>query len=245
VRKDSHKFLIVFGVVAVLATLSTFLFYSPPPVPLPNPNGYETFVQAGKMLAGNPGDYETMGREQLQHLVQSNSNALQLARIGLEQNCRIPLQFSQAYFTDHVTGLINLRTLAQALATEGKLQEIENHPEVAAKIYLDIIHLGNESARGRVLVDGMIGIAIESLGVDKLQKVIGYLDRASCTNAAQELESFDSQRQSMTDLLAQEKNWARQMSPGLKNRLVLLYMQLAFKQFKQNREKAEQNYRKQ
>ena len=38
-------------------------FGPPPPKPLPNPNGYDDFVKAGKMLTANAGDWSTTNTE--------------------------------------------------------------------------------------------------------------------------------------------------------------------------------------
>lgn len=201
-----------------------FLLYDlptvPPPKPLPSPNGYNDFVQAAGMLASNSSDYYEMNQEQLQTLVENNSNALQLARAGLEQQSRVPLQFTQAYSKSHLPELANLKRLAQAFVAEGKLAEMENRPADAAKSYLDVIHLGVESAQGGVLIDGLVGIAIEAIGTDSLQKLAPRLDAQSCREAASDLENFIAQQQTWDETMQQEHDWSRRTFPGLKNEWV-------------------------
>ena len=118
-----------------------------------------------------------------------------------------------------------LRNLACAFAAEGRLAEGNKHYGDAAKSDLDLIHFGNEAARGGRMVEGMIGIAIESMGTDGLERIAQKLDAKSSREAATNLELLDSQRQTWQDILDQEKNWVRNVF-GLRGALWGFYMDL-------------------
>ena len=66
----------------------------PPIRPLPNPNGYDALVKAGEMAAIETGDFDETKLEDLRAQTAKNSGALQAARIGLQEDCAVPLQFS-------------------------------------------------------------------------------------------------------------------------------------------------------
>src|ERR1017187_8644036 len=95
-----------------------------PLAPLPNPNGYDVLVKAGKMLPDVAGDYDKTNQEQLQKAVSANVAAVSLARSGLSNQCRVPIQYSESYISNHLDDLSRLKRLARAFAAEGVLAEM-------------------------------------------------------------------------------------------------------------------------
>jgi hypothetical protein len=179
----------------------------PPTPPLPKENGYDDFVKAGKMLASNTSGFYKMNEQELQTLVDGNSNALQLARSGLQKQCQVPLQFSTNYLSAHLEELANLKVLSQALVAEGQLAEMQNRTNDAAKSYSDAINLGIESRCGGVLLDQLVGIAIEAIGTSYLQKIANSLDVPTSRKTIAALETFDSQRQPWNEVMQEENVW--------------------------------------
>lgn len=218
-------------VITLLILASPFLFFLglllfwtaeplPPVAPLPNPNGYDDLVRAGLTIKGKPGDYNQMNEQQLDGLVATNAGALQLLRAGLNNQCRVSVRFSEAYMANHLNELAGFKRLAQVLAAEGRLAEMEGRPADAARSYLDAIHLGTESARGGVLIDELVGTAIEAIGIAGLQKLVDQLDAKSCRESTARLETLDAQNQTWNEVLQQERDWSRRTYPGVRNELV-------------------------
>jgi hypothetical protein len=235
-----------------LLFLSFLLFWDaeplPPLAPLPNPNGYEDLVKAGEMVSTNSWNYDSANLEQLRETIAANTGALALARAGLSNECRVPVQFSQGYLKQHTSDLVSVRQLAQAFVAEGKLAEMENHPTNAAKSFLDAIHSGIESASGGVLIDQMVGIAMEAIGTSHLQNLFDQLDAKSCRETAAILETLDAQRQTWQVVMQQENAWSRRTFPGMRNDLGRLILhnsmnknfQRAEEKFNQQRMKTRQ-----
>jgi len=191
-----------------------------PPVPqLPHPNGYDDLVKAGQMITGEVWDYDKADLPKLREIVLTNAPALELARDGLSNRCEVTLPFSQSDMSNHSHDMLALRNLAQALATEGKLAAKENHFGKAIKSYMDLIHLGNESARGGVLMDQLLGTAMESICVVHLQQLVDQLDKSTCRETAATLETLDAQRQTWDDVMQQEHDWSRRTFPGIRYEL--------------------------
>jgi hypothetical protein len=217
--------LITFSILAgpFVFFLGLLLFWDaeplPPDPPLPNPNGYEDLVKAGQMITGQVWDYDKADLPKLRAIVLTNAPALELARDGLNNQCAVTLPLSQNYMPNHLHDMLGLRNLAQALATEGKFAEVENHFSNATKSYLDLIHLGHESARGGVLMDQLLGTAMESIGVVHLQQLVDQLDAKTCRKTAAELETLDSQRQTWDEVMQQERDWSRRTFPGIRYEL--------------------------
>jgi hypothetical protein len=170
-----------------------------------------------------------MKLEELRKLVAKNSDALQAARTNLQQDCAVPLQFSQNWGSRHLPELANFKRLAQAFVAEGRLAEMENHPGDAAKSYLDTIRLGNKSARGGVLIDALVGIAIEAMGTAGLEKLVDQLDAKTCREAAATLEMLDAQRQTWKEVMQQERTWSRRTYPDIRYRMAELVMSSSLK----------------
>ncbi|MGA2030095.1 MAG: hypothetical protein ABSG87_08490, partial [Verrucomicrobiota bacterium] len=207
--------LVVIGILAFPFVLFLgFLFFMqteplPPIAPLPNPNGYDDLVKAAQMLPTEIPDYDQINQDELRAIVSANAGALSLVRSGLSNECRVPIQFSKTYMGNHFNDLAGLKRLAQAFTAEGKLAEMENRPNDAAKSYLDTIHFGNESAHGGVLIDELVGIAIEAIGTSRLTNLVDRLGAKSCRETAVALETLDAQRQTWNEVTQQEHAWSR------------------------------------
>jgi hypothetical protein len=220
--------LITFSILAgpFIFLLCLLLFWEaeplPPVPPLPHPNGYDDLVKAGNLIQGDVGNYDDMGEAQLVRTAQDNANAIRLARTGLQLECRVPSQFSQGYMERHINDLTALKRLTQAWVLEGRLAEAENQPADAARLYLEVIHLGIDSARGGVIIDQLVGTAIEAIGTANLQRLINQLDAKSCHETAATLEALDSQRQTWNQVMQQEQDWSRRTFRGTPYELVRL-----------------------
>jgi hypothetical protein len=247
--KKSRNWLILLLLIptaVILAIVGLLIFQELQPLPpiqsLPNPNGYDDFVKAGEMANDNTGNYYEMKLEELRRLVAKNSDALQTARTGLQKDCAVPLQFSRNYMSRHIPELADNKRLAQAFAAEGRLAEMENRPSDAAGSYLDLIRQGNDSARGGVLIDALVGLAIENIGVAGLQKNTDRLDAKSCRETVAALETLDAQRQSWNEVIQQEDGWSRRTFTSLSYRI---YRPLLSKMTREAFQKAERKFKEQ
>jgi hypothetical protein len=196
--------------------------------PLPNPNGYDALVKAGEMAAIETGDFSETKLEDLRAQTAKNYGALQAARIGLQEDCAVPLQFS-LNVSQHLPELADFKRLAQAFVVEGQRAEMENRPGDAVKSYFDTIRLGHKSAQGGVLIDQLVGTAIEAMGVSHLQKLVDQLDAKTCRETAATLETLDAQRQTWNEVVQQERAWSRRTYPDIRYRMTELVMSSSLK----------------
>src|ERR1035441_8694430 len=162
-------FFIVAVLLVVAAIVFTFSQSAPPPRPLPQPNGYDDFVKAGAMITDNASDYRSMNQVELRAFVTNNAEALKLVRTGLGRECRVPLDYS-ATSAANVHNLPVIKRLAQAMTAEGRLAEMENRPADAAEAYLAVIRLGCAMNQGGLIIDSLVGIAIDSIGSAGMQR---------------------------------------------------------------------------
>jgi len=195
----------------------------PPVPPLPNPNGYDNLVKAGTIVSNEFGDYEELSLSSLRELVKKNTEAFQVARAGLQQQCRVALDYSPDQ-SKHLGELAALKRLALAFVATGYLAEKENRSSEAARFYLNTINLGNKSAQGGVIMDQLVGIALEAIGTKHLQRLVPQLDAKSCRETAVTLQTLDSQRQTWNQVMQQERDWSRRTFPGIRNEIGRIVM---------------------
>lgn len=222
-----NRFLLVFVLAFPFIVLfGCFIFVTddlPAWPPLPAQNGYANLVKAGKMVSGDTIDYEKMDQRQLAQLVSQNSAALSMGRAALDNECAVPVQFSTNYIEAHLDQLSDLKKLARAFVAEGELAEMNDRPDDAARSYLEMIRLANASARGGVLIDQLVGTAIEAIGASQLQDMMPQLNAASCRKAASELETLDAQRQTFAQVMQREQGWSYRAFPGFRNDLERIF----------------------
>lgn len=101
--------------------------------------------------------------------------------------------------------LAQFRELARVLVTEGKLAEREGRPDDAVRSYLDCLRFGVDVPRGGPLVHGLVGLAIQSIGLRPLEEVAGHLDGPTALAAAREMARLDALAPSLADTLSNEK----------------------------------------
>jgi hypothetical protein len=215
-------FFIVVALLVVVMTIFTLSQPVPAPPPLPNPNGYDDLVKAGGMVTDDSWNYSTMSEEELQAFVKKNAEALKLARVGLNRKCCVPLDCSPTNAT-RSGPLAAIKRLTQAIMSEGRLAELENRPADAAEAYLAVIHLGCAMSQGGVIIDSLVGLAVETLGMAPLEKLASNLDAKQCREVASALEIAESGRETTDTILRREHTWAWQ-TYGFKGRIERLLM---------------------
>jgi len=183
----------------------------PPPAPLPNPNGYDDLVKAQKLTVAYPGEITRASAEQLREHLARNVEALKLIREGLTKQCRIPISFSTNYL--FLRSLADVKRLVWLLKAQGRLAELEHRTNDAARIYVEAIRYGQESCRGGVMIDRLVGNACEALGINLLQKAAGSLDSGTCRETIKMLQEVDRTQEPLADVLRMEREWIRRTYP--------------------------------
>lgn len=194
------------GLAAVLWSRSR-----PASPPLPQPNGFDDLVRAAREVVGDPpapGD-PAVTASVLRAAVEANREPLRRARQGLTKECRVPLDFAGAMLQAHMDQMHDLRKLARLLYAEGGLAEEEGRTADAAAAYFDVIRLGQEAGRGGVMIDSLVGQAIEATGQWGLAGLRTKLDAGQLLPLIRALEAVERDRESVPTILAHERLWQR------------------------------------
>ena len=81
--------------------------------PLPNPNGYDTFVQAGKLLGNEADNLSESGFESLRSEIAWNGKPVHLMQLGLSQTCSVPTLECLTNMSSRTGDLAATKRLAQ------------------------------------------------------------------------------------------------------------------------------------
>jgi hypothetical protein len=209
--------------VAVLAALlGITIGRSPVPPPLPNPNGYDDFLKAGESVPDNVGDFATLDHDSLRDLVSTNAEPLRLLRLGLTRQCVMPMD--SALTNDaRINQLRGMKWLANLLAAEGRLREMENQPADAARSYVDAIRFGNEMSRGGFLITRLVGIACEAIGCAPLAKLAPKLNPDEARAVLTALDRLDAGRVTWAEVQQGERRFLRHERGKLFNPIVWVW----------------------
>ena len=187
---------LVLGAVLVAFALLVFSANKPIPLqPLPNPNGYDDFVKAGQLagqlLASGSDYYSATNLDQLQTAVSANSESLRLVKLGLGMECRFPMDHFQTNTRALIQTLISCKVLAQLLAANRRLAELEGRTNDAVTICVETIRIGNEISRGGPMIGRLVGIACEAIGCDPLARLVPAMSPAEARRLIPEIEAID------------------------------------------------------
>jgi hypothetical protein len=197
-------FWMVAGIFLVASVFVAFLLSGPAAEPMPEPNGYHDLFKASQQVitafneqSSTPiglSEYRHFDAALLQTAVNANAEALQIARLGLAKECRIPAEAVEATFLGF-NSLVAWRGLGSAFAAEGYLAELEGDFDRAALSYLDLIHLGHDSFRGGLIMHRLIGQAFESIGLNALAPLADKVDAESASAIVRRLREFERKRE--------------------------------------------------
>lgn len=177
---------------------------------LPSPNGYPILLKAGLSIISNPDGSIPTNHEVLKALVATNSQALQLLRVGLSYQCAVDTDALLANsLANDFSEIMTIKSLSPALLNEGLLAEMENRSADAARSYLDAIRLGNQMSHGGFIFSRLTGIAGERIGFNQLVKLLPKLDCLQLTPIIADLERVDQNTVDWDEVLENENRFLR------------------------------------
>jgi hypothetical protein len=207
--------LICLTIAAAIYVRNAMKLRATPPLPLPTPNGYDDLIRAGTFVTGsvpNQGQFKTAKVEELKSWVAANAEALKITREGLARPSRVPVVYQQDLKSalDHSS---NCRQLSRLLSAEAEIAIREGRPADAAYAYLDGFRLGHAAGRGGLLIDRLVGIAIERVSLDGLARVRDDLPPDELRTIVAALLDADAKRETFADARNSEEYWAEQSVP--------------------------------
>jgi hypothetical protein len=173
------------------------------------------------MLTDHPEvDIDSTNRVELERFVSENVEALQLAREGLTKECRMPLRIpGETFVWPSDSALLN--RLATALCLEARSFSISGDINAAAGAYMDAARVGHQGLRGGLLVDHILEIAVETVALQRLRRIVDGLGASQCRQLIAPLMTLVHDDDEFEAILERDRAWARNAySSGQKLRLM-------------------------
>ena len=132
---------------------------------------------------------------------------LQDVRTALDKPGCIPLDYSLANpdIAPPLPPIQEMRELARAFLVEAAVAEREDRYADAARSSMDIVRIGRLSGHGGLVVDSLVGVAIEAMGTNKLRDIRENLTADDCRGLVRRLEDLDTTREPASDVYQRDK----------------------------------------
>ena len=177
----SRKKLVWLVVVVVAGLLAAggwlgYRWLNPTFVPpaLPSRNGYGDLLRAAEMLHPRTDFHDEMEAEELADVVAHNEPALAVAGEALEKQIGVPVDWTQEFTTAFEAVLPRMeamRSLSRAHTAALRQDIAEGNGIEAVSKGLATFRLGNECYRGGLLVEFLVGVAVQGVAVNDLRQV--------------------------------------------------------------------------
>ncbi len=177
---------------------------------MPDPNGYDDLVKAGSLIHGdwpNKGDFAKAKIDEVRAFVEANKASLDLARVGLGRECVAHFDNSQEGLEKHLEDFGRIRSVARLLNGEAIVLEADGKPVEAARIYRDVLEVGQAMTQGGMGIDVSTMCAIQGQGIARLRTLRDKLPDEATSALLHDLESLDRRRVSLDDVEARRALW--------------------------------------
>ena len=197
------------GVVVTLVVLLTVRAYSAQPKFLnaPNPNAFELLIAAASQSQSLP----SSGTTNMAAHLERNRESLRLMREAMNYPSELPAVFYENQ-NSLVGAIQHMKRLAQVAKLEGTELERDGQHGEAAAAYLNIVRLGQKIEHGPALCL-LIGIYVEKVGLDALDRVIPSLNEETRVKVAAELKSLRHSAVSLEDVNERERYFIQRTAP--------------------------------
>ena len=210
--------------VIALVTLATggwltlrLAFPSFIPPPLPQPNGYDDLLRAAEMLAPRTGFFKEMEPDELADIVEQNEPTLALAREALEKQCGVPMDWASdpaAGGDPATTGRVtNMRALTRAFTADMREKSANHQIKEAVISGLAAFRLGKKCYHGGLIVDYLVGLAVQSVAIDEFRQLVAQ-DQTARAEILRRLVPLLETGESAEEVIQRELGYIKSASRG-------------------------------
>jgi hypothetical protein len=171
--------------------------------------GYERLIAAGSSLTGlevfasetEPSNLET------DEFLTANRESLEQARLALQLDCCLPLEYEESAFERRCQGYSPIRNLARSFGLE--LNALARHGclKQAVDVGLVVFDLANAVRNGGLMTDLLVAIAIEGLAIERLRGFRRQLEPDAAIHLANGLLQNDDLREPFAAIAARDSHW--------------------------------------
>ncbi len=187
--------------------------FRPPQVRMPRPNSYDEFVRLTARLdtqqasAGLRSAFDPKAEVPvLRPAVARNRVVFDGLRRAFAHEYREPPQYSFSALYPHYG---RFREAARGFSSMSKIAAAEGRWGDAAQAALDAMEVGGKSMRGGPLIGGLVGIAMQAIGLAALEPVLPHLDAREAEAAMRRVRRLRVQAVPFAETLAAEQLFTR------------------------------------
>lgn len=178
---------------------------------LPQPNGYDGLLQAAGNLSlpfrSFQGEPRSVPLNELDAVIPPNEDMLLKARKALQTEIAVPVELNLQHSQKHLPEIAQLKYLARAFVYTGIWHERHKRFDEAVRCYLDVIKLGNEIARGGLIIDLLVGLACQQMGITELNRLSPDLNASQRQLAIKRLETLEDNAVTLDAIRKREDAW--------------------------------------
>jgi hypothetical protein len=197
--------------------------WEPPVVTLPQPNGFDTYLEAFALKDQIDRDWQVKDWTEATRAAQDQppdrwgegppplplpdrlslySKVLKLVRVALTQDCRIPAPISP---TEVMPYLASFRAVTRLLVMEAEVRRLEGDNLGAAASALDGLMVAQDASSQRTLISYLVGVACEAIATRSLDETIPDLKAEQCKQVLTRMLQIESARLPLAETLDGEE----------------------------------------
>ena len=192
--------------LGLLALVATALWIRRPQ-PLPNPNGYDRLLALAATVPAFELERVKTNQAQLAELVQSQPQLLEEVLAAHQLPSVVPVQYSRDDLKGRMNAAGDLRRLEKAILARAILAELKQRTADGVTARLAGIELGQKGSRGGLMIDFMVGSAIQMYGLAGLSNQVRNLDAETCQRALNSLRTLREEQEPLTQFERRERRW--------------------------------------
>ncbi len=177
---------------------------------LPVPNGYDDLVRAGTARQGawpNKGELAKAKIEEIRPFVEANQKCLEMARVGLDRECMVPIEDTQEGLNKHFEDSGRVRDVARLFELKARVLEADGQVSDAVEVLAELLELGQDATQGGMASDAQTGWFLQEKAIGRLRTLRDRLSIEDCKGILRDLDSLDHRRVSTKALLDRWLQW--------------------------------------
>jgi hypothetical protein len=140
--------------------------------------------------------------DDLRMYIKKNKPAIDMIKVGITKNNYTSPEMNS--FNELLPNLSGYRALAKTMIADAKIKEIDGDIKGAYDEYFNIIKFAQDSSKGGTLVEGLVGVAMESLALKSMRLSLKKLDSRTLETVIAKLKESEDNFTPLSETLKKE-----------------------------------------
>ncbi len=200
------------GIVIPTAALAWVLLgpLPQPEPPHPGPNAYQEVLQIVNSISTTTiPDASMAPAKALQAYAQQQQRTAAQLHATLLRPCCVPLDWTPGAKVISINNLQALRNASRFLSACGHGELSAGRVSQAAEHFVDNMRLAHRTAHGGLLIDWLVGVAIEGVGIHDLAPIRHQLALEQISDVRRTLLALEADREPWDVVQRRDRNWTR------------------------------------